>query len=243
IKLREKPACLEQFEQDNVTHAEAKSREVHFAATDQLDEIIIASAAGDGAQLAFAVKCLKHHARIVGQPANNVIINRHKILQPARSEVVQNKFQFSSRLAFLNKGRDFLGGKTQRDQFGAALLGGFGVELVDGLIEFVSPGRVATVLGVKVLPGIAAAQPDEKIIGGQAEGAQGIDEQRDQFGVRREVRLAEDVGVELEVFAHAALLLALVAEELGDGEPLDGLLVIALVRRRHAREGGGHLRA
>ena len=59
--------------------------------------------------------------------------------------------------------------------------------------------------------------------------------QGDQFRIRRDIRLAENVGIELEVFAQPAFLLALVTEELRDGEPFDGLLVIALVRGNHAR--------
>ena len=45
------------------------------------------------------------------------------------------------------------------------------------------------------------------------------------------------------MFAQASFLLALVAEELRDGEPLHRLLVIAFVRGGHARERGRHLRA
>ena len=68
-------------------------------------------------------------------------------------------------------------------------------------------------------------------------------EQRDQLGIGGGVALADDVGVELEVLAQAAFLLALVAEELGQGEPFDRLLVAPLVGGDHARQGGGHLRA
>src|SRR5579859_2562662 len=50
----------------------------------------------------------------------------------------------------------------------------------------------------------------------------------------------ENVGIKLKVLAETALLMAFVAKELRYGEPLERFFVIALVRRDHAREGGGH---
>ena len=44
------------------------------------------------------------------------------------------------------------------------------------------------------------------------------------------------------MFAQPALLLAFVAEQLRDGEPLGGFFVIALVRCDHARERRRHFR-
>ena len=43
------------------------------------------------------------------------------------------------------------------------------------------------------------------------------------------------------MFAQPAFLLAFVAEELRDGEPLDGFLVVAFVRRDHASKRWRHL--
>src|SRR5262245_43991562 len=44
------------------------------------------------------------------------------------------------------------------------------------------------------------------------------------------------------MLAQAAFLLALVAEQLRDGEPLDGFFVGTFVRRNHARQRGCHFR-
>ena len=145
--------------------------------------------------------------------------------------------------AGVNKSIDIIEGKAERGQFLPALFRRFALQLVNNLIKgmFVFGGGGA--LAEKVLPGVAAAQADHEIIGGQAEGAQGVDEQGQQFGVGGGTRFADEVGVELKVFAQAALLLAFVTEKLGDGEPLDRLLVMALVGGDHAGQGGRHFRA
>ena len=136
----------------------------------------------------------------------------------------------------------------------------FALQLVDGLVELIfrrirgpargvcRPGSAFRVLArpslsVKIVPGAAAAEADDEISGGELEGAKGIDEQCNQFGIGGGMGLAEDVGVELEVFAQPALLLAFVAKELRDGEPFDRLFVVARVSRNHAGESGGHFRA
>jgi len=51
-KAGQQLARFEQFEQDDVAHAEAERGQVHFAAADEFDEIVVTSAAGDGAEFA-----------------------------------------------------------------------------------------------------------------------------------------------------------------------------------------------
>ncbi len=97
--------------------------------------------------------------------------------------------------------------------------------------------------GKKFLPGVTAAQANDKILLGQTEGTQGINEQRDKFGVRRGIFFPDNVRVELEMLAQAAFLLAFVAVKLGNREPFNRLFVLALVRGHHARERGRHFRA
>lgn len=131
----------------------------------------------------------------------------------------------------------------ERGQFLPAFLGRFALQLVDDLIEGILILRRGGALPEKVLPGVAAAQAHHKIIGGQAEGAQGVNEQGQKFGVSRGTRFADEVGVELKVFAQAAFLLAFITEKLRDGEPLDRLLVMAFVGGGHAGQGRRHFRA
>ena len=92
------------------------------------------------------------------------------------------------------------------------------------------------------MPGVPAAQADDKILFGQPKRPQRVNQQRNQFRVRRRIGFADEVGVELEMFAQPAFLLALVAEQLRDGEPFDGFLVIAFVRGDHARQRRRHFR-
>ena len=94
----------------------------------------------------------------------------------------------------------------------------------------------------EIVPGVAAAQADDKIFGREFESTQSVDQQGNQLGIGGWIGFADKVGVELEVFAQAAFLLALVAEELGHGKPLDGLLVVTLVGGHHAGERGSHFR-
>ena len=61
-------------------------------------------------------------------------------------------------------------------------------------------------------------------------------------GIGGDIAFANDVCVELEVFAQAAFLLALVAEQLREREPLDRFLELPLLGADHARQGGRHLR-
>ena len=63
-----------------------------------------------------------------------------------------------------------------------------------------------------------------------------------QLRVGRNVRLAENVHVELEVLAQPALLLSLVAKELGHREPPDGLPQRVRARGDHASHRWRHLR-
>ena len=64
--------------------------------------------------------------------------------------------------------------------------------------------------------------------------------ERDELDVGLEAGLADDVAVELVMLAQAALLLALVAEDLRDGEPLERLFEILVPRGDEARERGRH---
>ena len=71
----------------------------------------------------------------------------------------------------------------------------------------------------------------------------GVDDERDELDVGLEAGFADDVAVELVVFAAAAFLGALVAVDLGDGEPLERLLEILVAGGDEAGERGGHFGA
>ena len=56
IEFRQQPAFFEQFEQDDVAHAEAQRWQVYFARTKELDEIVVTAASGGGPEFALAIK-------------------------------------------------------------------------------------------------------------------------------------------------------------------------------------------
>src|SRR5207249_4157323 len=117
------------------------------------------------------------------------------------------------------------------------------LEFIYDLIKIMLFAWVTPMLEEELVPGIAAAQPNDKIVFRQSKGAQRIDQQRDEFGIRGRVGLTDDVRVELEVFAEPAFLLALVPEELRDGKPFHRLFVTALVGRDHPGQRRRHLRS
>ena len=122
VEFRQQPARLEQFQQHHVAHAEAERGQVHFAAADELDEVVVASAAGDGAELALAVERLEHDAGVIGQAANDAIINLHEIAAGRARRVLQDAFQFRRRLAGFDEFVHVGEGKAERGQFFLAFL-------------------------------------------------------------------------------------------------------------------------
>ena len=97
--------------------------------------------------------------------------------------------------------------------------------------------------GEKVHPRAAVADPDNDVTGAETEGAQGFDEEGEQFGVGGGRVVTDEVAVELEEFAEASALLFFVAEERGDAEPFDRLAVFARFGDEHAGYGRGHFRS
>src|SRR5882724_3034050 len=265
VKFRQLAARFEQFEQHDVAHAESERGQVHFAAADEFDEIIVTSATSDGAKFALNIKCFKYDARVIGKAANDFVIYFYKITKAARGEILQNGFQFGSWFAGLNKLIHFSQRRSKRRQFffrffrrrafqfindlekivfGIFILGStrasrrsFGQRGADRCAR---GGRAPHFIFVKFRPRIPAAQADDKILFGQTKCAQRVNQQRNQFRVRRRVRFTDQIRVELEMLAQAAFLLALVAEQLRNREPLDRLFVITFVRGDHARKRRRH---
>src|SRR5208283_3188730 len=98
-------------------------------------------------------------------------------------------------LRFLDEGRDLVEGKTERRQLFLARLGSFALQFVDGLIEFVFAAWIAAVLLEELVPGVAAAEANQKILLRQPECPEHVDEQSNQFRVRGRGALAENVRV------------------------------------------------
>jgi hypothetical protein len=76
----------------------------------------------------------------------------------------------------------------------------------------------------------------------QATAPHDLDSDGEQLGVGGDVGFADEIDVELKVFAQSAALLPLVAKELRHREPAHGLSKRVRLDRRHARQRRRHLR-
>ena len=85
--------------------------------------------------------------------------------------------------------------------------------------------------------------PQADVLRAQAVGSGDVDDRGHDLGVGRRTRLADDVHVELKVLPEPPPLLALVPEQLGDGEPPDRLFQGLCPRPNHSRERGRHFRS
>src|SRR5207244_10483036 len=137
--------------------------------------------------------------------------------------------QFRARLAAFDKRKNIREGKANALQFLRALLLCFALQLINRLEEFVFGGWISAPAVKEFTPRISTAQPDHKILAREAKGPQCVDEQRNQLRICAGIRFADDIGIELEVFAEAALLLPFVAKELRNRKLFKRLFETAFV--------------
>ena len=131
IEFWQEPAGLEQFKQNDVAHAEAECRKIDFAAADKFDEIIVPAASGDRAELALAVKGLKHNSGVISQAADDLIVDFDEIAQTACSEILQNALKFSGGFTRLDEFIDLRQRRTEGNEFGLTFLGRSALKLVN----------------------------------------------------------------------------------------------------------------
>jgi len=93
------------------------------------------------------------------------------------------------------------------------------------------------------VPRFTVANPNDEILFGESERTQEIDAKRDQFDIGGEILLANDISIELKMFAQPAALLFLVSEKLSDREPFEWFFEFAFMRRDHTSERGREFRA
>ena len=189
---------FQQFQKHHVAHPKTERWQVHFAAAEQFDQIVVTSAAGNRPKFAFSIKGFEDRPGVIGQPANNVIIDLHEILQPAVSEITENRLQFTRRLAAFDEWRTSLKRKPTAQASYLSLRWIFAFQLIDRLVKLVRLLGVALPGFVKMLPRVAAAEANHKILCRQPKGAQGIDQQRNQFRISRRIIFANDIRIELE---------------------------------------------
>ncbi len=93
------------------------------------------------------------------------------------------------------------------------------------------------------MPCTPIGHADNKVISGQPQTFQGMDCQGNEFGIGRLALFTDDISVKLEMFPQTPTLLSFVAKQLGNGEPFDGFLEIAMTGRHHACQRWCHFRS
>ena len=189
------------------------------------------------------IKGLIHDAGVVGQSANDIVIDLHVIPQTPGREIIQHSLQFLRGFAGINEVPDLLQRETQRLKFFITLLRRRALDFIHRLIKIILLGVINAASREEILPRIPTTEADHKIVSRQFKTAQHINEQRDQFRICRRIIFTEDIGIELKVLTQPAFLLTLITEQLRDRIPFNGLLVVALAGGNHACHRGGHLRS
>lgn len=89
-KCGNEPTILEQFGQHDIAHAETKRGQVVFTAGDELDEVVVSTAAGDGPEFAQLVERLVNRPCVVGQAADDSVVDFDEVAQAACLDVAED---------------------------------------------------------------------------------------------------------------------------------------------------------
>ncbi len=258
-RLRDQAVIPQQLGQYDVTHAKPQGGHVH--ARDHLQQVVIAAASADGAQLLSGIPQLEDDTGIVGETADDREVHIHVVGHTQVFQMPQVGGEFGDPLADarhvserpaervdsaqLDGGEDPLDrGRLQPELLEAFLqsLSRLALQLIHHLVHRRQrPLRHAEVS--KDGGEHAPVRNTGANLGGVESGrSDDVDRRRQQLGVRQHIRFAQDVHVELEVLAQAAALLSLVAIELWHREPANRLAQRPGSRAHHAGERGSHLR-
>jgi hypothetical protein len=82
--------------------------------------------------------------------------------------------------------------------------------------------------------------PCANVLGREPELPHDLHGNREQLGVSGDARLADDIDIQLKMFAKATALLPLVPKELWNGEPTDGFAQSVRLRSDHPRQRWRH---
>src|SRR5207247_1069719 len=78
---------VDQFPEDDIAHGETERGQRDRAVAQLPDQVVVTSAASDGAKFSGTVEHLKHDSRIISKTADDSDIDRHEICQPTNSQV------------------------------------------------------------------------------------------------------------------------------------------------------------
>ena len=130
----------------------------------------------------------------------------------------------------------------ERAQPGVQRLGFLALPFVDDLEERRGLRGIDLLRRHEFVPDRAVADAHGEVLRAEAEGAERVDPEGDQFGIRLDRRLAQHVAVPLVELAQPAFLRSLVAEATADLKPLERLLELAMPGRDEAGERRGQFR-
>ena len=81
---------VDQFPEDDIAHGETERGQRDRAVAQLPDQVVVTSAARDGAKFSGTVEHLKHDSRIISKTADDSDIDGHKIRQAAHAQRIQD---------------------------------------------------------------------------------------------------------------------------------------------------------
>ena len=209
-----------------------------------MDELVVATAARECAQLFLTIKNLEHDSIIVCQSAHDGEIDRDKIAEAA---LVQIFNQHGEARGAFQRMRDemlhFFNGALECRELGVEDIRWLALPFIHDCKKRCDVGCIASFRMQKIHPCLAVAESQNEIGGAESELAQEIDEQREKLGVGSGRCIADQIAVELKEFPKPAALLFFIPKKRCDGEPLDRFAKFPLSGSDHAGKRGSHLGA
>ena len=126
--------------------------------------MVVAAATGNGAEFASLVECLVNRPGVVGQAADDSIVDLDEVAQPSCLDVADDGGEFVGRLAALDEVVYLIDRETDLGQFFAGDGRVFTVEFVDDLVKVVSVFFLPITIFEKVLSGATAAEAYDEVV-------------------------------------------------------------------------------
>ncbi len=196
---REACRCLpDQFTENDITHSEADRRQRDSAIAQLMNEVVVATATRNRTEFSCPIESLEDNAGIISEPAHDREIDFDEFCQAALRKVAHQLIELFAPSASIENFENWSG---QWSQTFSGFLPRFAFAFVDHL-EQLAPAIFGYILRPEqVGPKFAIAQPNDYVIRGKSKGAQQVDRERDQFDIRRGRSVADNVAIELIMFA------------------------------------------
>ena len=89
-ELGQQITVLEQLGEDHIAHGEAGTGHVFFPSGNEAHKLVVTTASGDGAEFSVSVECLVNNTGVIGEAADDVVVDFHEIAEAAGLEVFQH---------------------------------------------------------------------------------------------------------------------------------------------------------